>query len=46
MSGELCYTPAVLVKPWTVKPTTWRAGYELAIGSPVYVEWRPGRARG
>ncbi len=45
MSGQLRYTPAVLVQPWTVRPSTWYAGYELPIGSPVLVEWRPGGGR-
>jgi hypothetical protein len=45
MSGGLRYTEATLVRPWTVKPTTWYAGYELPVGTAVLVEWMPGRPR-
>lgn len=43
MSGQLRYTPAVLVRPWTASSSRWYEGGRYSIGSPVLVEWAPGR---
>jgi len=37
------YTRATLVQPVTRQPTTWKAGQTWPVGTPVTVEWDPGK---